>query len=107
MRAASERSAFHPGRRSAPATVGRTVSATWALTLMYFFAINNLRYRRLRRGGQPRIVAGHRRLQQLQQERQLLGGVPGQIVILGVADGQLGVLVAEVGRVDGRDRRGD
>ena len=32
-------------------------------------------------------------LEQLQQEGQLLGGVPGQVMVLGVAHRQLGILV--------------
>src|SRR5689334_15696559 len=40
---------------------------------------------------------------QLQQEWQLLVGVPGQIVVLRVADDQIGVLIAQVGGVDGLD----
>src|SRR3954468_25001602 len=58
-------------------------------------AASNLRYRNLRRASQAS--------EQLQQKRQLLGGVPGQVVILSVTDGELGVLVAEICQVDHLD----
>src|SRR2546423_1756608 len=50
------------------------------------------------------IVAG---LQQIEQERQLLIRIPRQVVVQRVADDQLGVLVAQVGGVDGLDRPPD
>src|SRR5947208_4793755 len=46
-------------------------------------------------------------LQKLKEEGQFLAGVPGQLVVLRVAEGELGVRVAEVGRVDHGGGRAD
>src|SRR5215213_10622797 len=96
MRPAMVRKACQPGLSLAPAIFGRTMSATLAETLMVFLA-TNLRYRNLR----SRIQS---ELQQIQQERQFLRGIPGQIVILRIADGQLGVLIPQIRGVDRVDR---
>jgi len=96
--------------------VGRTVAATFAETLMVFLATTapahfsalmrcsdpqdyNLRYRNLR----SRIQSS----EQLEQKREFLRRVPGQVVVLGVADDEFGVLVTQVGGVDGLDRGHD
>lgn len=62
-------------------------------------ADSNLRYRNLPRASQAS--------EQLQQKRQLLAGVPGQVVVLRVTDGQLGILVTEIRQVDHLDRGPD
>src|SRR5689334_11322468 len=107
MRPAMVRKALSAGRCLAPATFGRTVSATLAETLMRFLATAvwlllsaaNLRYRNLR----SRIHPNEADLQQVQQKRQFLGGVPGEIVVLGVPDCQLRILVPQIGGIDGVD----
>ena len=54
-----------------------------------------------------RGVRHTRESEQVKQEWQFLVGVPGQIMVLGIADYQVSVLIAQVSFVDGRDRRGD
>src|ERR1700757_319588 len=128
MRAAILRSACQPGCLSAPAMTGRLVSTTLAVSDAFFLLIGSScsrrgygfrsRWRRfhapdkgygtvtyggvsrLAGGGWGTFASGH----QVKQERQLLGGIPGQIMVHGVADDQLGVLVAQVGGVDGFHR---
>ena len=51
------------------------------------------------------VTCPRRPLEQVEQEWQLMGRIPGQVVVLGVPDGQLGILVAQVGRVDHLDCR--
>ena len=67
---------------------------------------DNLRLRRLRYRNLTSAATSVRvRSEQFEQERQLLRRIPGQIEVLHIADGQLGILIAEVRRVDDEHRR--
>src|ERR1700683_3638615 len=110
MRRARVRNACQPGWVSTPASVMGLVSMTSAAGRDIFLSIEETpRSRSDRTYGTVTYAPVATSdcpggLEQLEQERQLLDRVPGQVVILCVTNGQLGILVAEIGRIDNRDR---
>src|ERR1700749_344019 len=80
-------------------------STLWSIR----YASRNLRYRNLRCRSQccgPEWLTFRRQSrssEQVEEERQLLVRIPGQVVVLRVANNQLGILIAQVGDVDELD----